>query len=283
MTQSDPRLRPPPRVTAKRTSGRSSRWKRTGSALGIGSVSATVLVVLLFLAPSTLGSTVVPAVFAYHGKHGPPFSGTINVGQVIVTRGCSAFASFVTPPQFDLSTGIGRVYGNSSVKSCGPPGFSDFGATVGTTGLDSSTFVLKSPVPTQIWFNFSVSYTYNLSATPQNPAGGPSAWASYTLSVFAFAYDITTAVQGLGCAYNFSATTNGSATGNVSGGFHGPAGCGFGSFPSYWAVGNKYIIQIFVRLFEFADAPSASGTHAWARANMATGKHELDVHSWTIH
>jgi hypothetical protein len=283
MTQSDPRLRPPRRTPAQRPSDRSPRWKRKGSALVVGSAAATVLVALLLLTPSTLGSTVAPAVFSYHGKHSPPLAGTTDVGQVIVTRGCSAFASFVTPPEFDLSTGIGRSYGNSSVKSCGPPGFSDFGATVGTTGFDSPTFVLKSPVPTQIWFNFSVSFTFNLSATPQNPAGGPSAWASYTLSWFAFAIDITTSVPGLGCGYNFSATTNGSTTGNVSGGFHGPQGCGIGNFPSYWTVGNKYIIQIFVRLFEFAYAPSASGTHAWAKANMATGTHELHVHSWTIH
>jgi len=240
-----------------------------------------MLVVLLVLAPSTFGSIVVPAAFPY-GKHSAPFAGTIHVGQVIVSSGCSASASFVTPPQFNLTSGIGRVYGKSSVKSCGPPGFSDFGATVGTTGFDSQTFVLQSPTPTQIWFNLSVSYTYNLSATPQSPAGGPFAWASFGLEVVMTSFDITSSTLGPGCTYPIGWTTNGSATGNVSGGFHGPSGCGI-TGPLGFVAGDRYIVQIYAVVSEFAYAPSATGTHASARADMASGTHELNVHSWTIH
>jgi len=202
---------------------------------------------------------------------------------VVVSNGCGASASFVTPPQFDLTTGIGLAYGKSSVTGCGPPGFSDFGSTQGTTGFDSSVFVLKSPTPTQLWFNLSVSFAYNLSATPQNVGGGPYAWASFTLNVIATSFDVTTLSAGIGCLNLIGyATTNGSATGNVSGGYHGPAGCGF-TGPLPFTAGDKYIVQIYVEVWEFTYAPSATSTHASAQANMGTGTHELKVHSWTIH
>jgi hypothetical protein len=281
MTQVAVRVRTLTPTTAKRSSDRRDRGRRAGSALILGSAAATGVVVLLLLTPATIGSIVVPAVFPY-GKHSPPFTGTKHVGQVVVSSGCSASAFFVTPPQFNLSSGIGRAYGKSSVKSCGPPGFSDFGATVGTVGFDSYTFVPKPPTPTQIWINISVSYTYNLSATPQSPAGGPLAWASYSVKVVETSFDITNSSLGPGCTLQVASTTNGSATGNASGGSHGPIGCGI-TGPLGFVAGDRYIVQIYVVVSEFAYAPSATGTHASARADMASGTHELNVHSWTIH
>jgi hypothetical protein len=263
-------------ASARRTSSVASRprSRRARSLLGLGAGVSTVIVAAVLLFPSAAGLGVPPPV-----KHGPPFSGTAHLGQVIVSSGCGASASFVTPPEFNLTTGIGKVYGKSSVTACGPPGFSDFGATEGITGLDSASFVAHTPTPTYIWFNLTYKVTYNLSATPQKASGGPSAWASAVMDFYWRVWDLTTNSLALWSGALAAVTTNGTSTGNVSGTDIG-SGEGLGG-PLNFTAGHTYIVQIYAELFEFAYAPAGSGTHASARLNMATGAHQLKIHDYS--
>lgn len=214
-------------------------------------------------------------------KHSAPFHGFTHLGQTITSHGCSASASFPVAPTFNLTTGIGLASGRSSVTGCGPSGFSDDGATAAVFGFDSSPVV--DPTPSfQNWsVNFSFSFAYNLSSTPTNPAGGPSAWASYWLKATGDVWDLTTSSVAMSCTFLNLATTNGTTTGNVSGHVVFPVGCGFSGSLNLTS-GHRYMVQIYLEAHEYAHAPAATSTHATARLNVATQGNQLRANSWSF-
>jgi len=249
-------------------------WRNNGGRL-VG-ISAVLLSAVLLVAPTAAG--VAPAKVV---KHIAPFHGTVHIGQVILSSGCGASASFVVPPKFSLKTGIGLISSKSSAKGCGPPGFPDYGATEGITGFDSKAFTWVAGMGPNVTYNVSVSVVDNLTATPMNPFGGPFAWASAYVFVQAGLWDLTTASQAdSAIIVSLGDSTNSSVTGYVN---HSWVIPGLFSFaPANFTGGHQYIVQIFVTALEFTYAPSSSSTSATARLNMATGGRQFTVGFWEL-
>ncbi|MCI4357293.1 MAG: hypothetical protein L3K18_09205 [Thermoplasmata archaeon] len=177
-----------------------------------------LLLVLLVSIPNVATATAHPATL-----HAPPFHGTQHVVSTVQKSGCGATASLVVLPKFNLTTGIGKESAKSAVTGCGPPGFSDTGSTEATVGFDSLVVIAGTPAPGNFSFSSRFNVSWNPSATPGNPFGGPFAWASAALVMRVWLYDPTnaTAVSGLTFIDSLP-TTNGTTTGNVSGFAGGP-------------------------------------------------------------
>jgi hypothetical protein len=240
---------------------------------------AVLSVAVLLTVPTGAGaSSVVHAL-----KHVAPFSGTPHVGSVVTRVGCGASAGFSVAPAFNLTSGIGISFGNSSAKGCGPPGFSDFGSTEGTTGFDSTPYVEGPPVPSTFSVTYNFSFAYNLTATPQNPAGGPFAWAAASFASYAYLWDATNSSVVVWCGYGYPfLTTNGTASGHVSGLIVGPFACLDGLRANQTAVGHQYVVELYSVVWEGAYAPSSTTTHATARINMGTAGHHYKPISWKV-
>jgi hypothetical protein len=240
------------------------------------------LLVIPFVAALLL---IAPAADA-HPFHAPvvhvaPFTGTLVLGRVVSTFGCGASASLTVAPAFNLSTGVGISTGTSSAHGCGLPGFSDTGSTRGISGFDSKSFPGKSSYA-HVVLKFSLNWAFNLSATPANLAGGPSAWAAYSINAGAFLIDLTTSTYVGGCALMEFNTTNGTATGMVSGHAGLPGTCTV--FPiNLTNPSHTYFMQFVLYATEWTYAPSGTSTAAKALLNVATGGHEFKAISWSIY
>jgi hypothetical protein len=236
---------------------------------------ALMVVAVLLLAPTAAGAkngTIV--------KHGPPFHGTLHYGQVVVALGCGASAGFKVPPKFNLTTGLGGVFSNSSVTGCGPPGFPDFGATQGIDGFDSTVFTWTALKPKNITWNFTEKFVVNLSATPMNPAGGPYAWASCDVRTVALLWDLTASAAVDSFTSIDALTTNGSASGYVNQSTVLP--WQFSVMPGNFTKGHQYLVEMYFDVLEYTYAPSHSSTSATARVNMATGGHHYKAGFWEL-
>jgi hypothetical protein len=239
--------------------------------------AAIPLAVLLALPGAGAVGVLHPA------KHVAPFHGTLHIGSTVTSSGCGGSASLVVPPTFNFTTGVGREFGRSAATGCGPPGFSDYGATEMMTGLDSSPVLMHAPAAHNFSFVARLNVTWNLSATPMNPFGGPFAWASAAIAYKGELLDLTnSSVRASFTFLAFTITTNSSVTGNATGFLSGPAGFGFFNFTKLTAVGHHYMFEFYVQLFEWAHAPSGTLTHATARINMATAGHQLRLISWSL-
>jgi hypothetical protein len=240
----------------------------------LASVAVAFVVVLLLIAPLSEAKKLGPI-----GKHVAPFHGTLHIERVIVTTGCGASASFPVAPKFNLSSGNGVVSSKSSVTGCGPPGFPDFGGTVGSAGFDGTPFTWTSATSANVTFNFTFTLVANLTATPMNPFGGPYAWASYEFYERGQFWDLTTdSLASVTSAEGFD-TTNSSTSGfvNETIGYTGQ----FGTYGNF-TTGHQYIVQMYFYAEEQTYAPSNSTTSATARLNMATGGNHFKAFFWQI-
>ncbi|MCI4344437.1 MAG: hypothetical protein L3J87_02275 [Thermoplasmata archaeon] len=237
----------------------------------------TVLFAALFALPA--GALGVPTPV----KHVAPFHGTVHVASTVTSSGCGASASLTVPPSFNLTTGVGRELIKSSVTGCGPPGFSDYAAVAATTGLDSSVVVMTAPTAHNFSLVGHMNASYVLSATPQSLAGGPIAWASVDTIIVVDLRDLTNSTDRAGYINTFlGPSTNGTATGNVSGYFSTPLGFTVFSSGMMTVVGHHYILIFWVELLEWTYAPSGTSLHASAHWNMATAGHDAKLTSWTL-
>jgi hypothetical protein len=260
-------------------SGQGRPWLpvRVGSFLV--PVAAVVLGALVLLAPTAAGQTFGPL-----GFHGPPFKGSLVIGQGLSRVGCGATAKFLVPPTFSLKTGLGKVSSESSASGCGPKGLYDLGDTNSTLGFDSTPFTWSSPgpVPANITFNFSVTFVVNLTATLASPTGSPSAWAIGGVFVHVNIYDMTTGTWSFGPgSYPYLVSTNGSATGYVNQSWHNVRYNV--TYPGPGIVsGDTYTIVIYATTLEIAYAPAHTATSATARLDMASGAKHFQVSDWTL-
>ncbi|MFI5415121.1 MAG: hypothetical protein ACHQ16_05590 [Candidatus Lutacidiplasmatales archaeon] len=221
-------------------------------------------------------ATVHPAAL-----HTPPFHGTQHVASTVQKSGCGASASLVVLPKFNLTSGIGKESGKSAVTGCGPPGFSDTASTEATVGFDSLSVIAGSPAPGNFSFSSRFNVSWNLSATPGSPFGGPFAWASAALLLRVWLYDLTNATPVSGLTFIDSVpTTNGTTTGNVSG-YSGAPPIFNGTFLG--VTGHHYILQFYLEIWEWTYAPSGTSTHARASINAATGGHFMQLRSWSLY
>jgi hypothetical protein len=238
---------------------------------------------VLFLALLVAMPNVATATVLHPTLHVAPFHGTLHVASIVQKSGCGGTASLVVPPKFNFTTGVGKAYGKSAAKGCGPPGFSDYGVTEATTGFDSLPVVAPSPAPGNFSFSLNENISWNLSATPQSPFGGAFAWASAEVDLEGHLYDLTNASIRGGLIYStVGITTNGTATGNVTGFQAGPLGFRIFNSTTLTVPGHHYIFQFFVEIWEWTYAPSGTSTHASARINMATGGHNVTLLNWSL-
>jgi hypothetical protein len=237
-----------------------------------------VLLALLVALPNVATATGTHSVSLV-----PPFHGTHHYASTVQSTGCGGSATLVVRPAFNLTTGVGREYGKSTAFGCGPPTFSDTGFTEETTGYDSAAFVVHAPAPRNWSFSYRSNISWNLSATPMNPFGGPYAWAAASIVFIGVLYDLTNATVAQSCSNTvLLLPTNASATGNVSGYGSGTGGFGITNLANLTTVGHHYIFQFYVELYEWTYAPSGTSTHASARINMATGGHQVKLLSMTL-
>jgi hypothetical protein len=241
----------------------------------VGVFAVVVLVGLLWVGPALAAPTLGPI-----GPHGPPFGGTVHSGKSLTTTGCGAMAAFTVPPSFKLSTGIGHVSSKSSAKGCGPPGFSDYGATEAALGFDSKTFNWSSPASADLLVNYTLNYTANVSATLSGPAGGPSAWATCVVTVYTLLYDVTTSSVAVSSVVQTSTVSNGSATGYVNASWNVPESLTF--IPANLTSGHEYFVSIWAVATATTWAPSHTATSATAKLTMAPGAHRFQVYAWDI-
>jgi hypothetical protein len=242
-------------------------------------VLAVALGVLIVLAPTAAGQKFGPL-----GIHGPPFTGSVVLGQGLSRVGCSATAKFVVGPSFSLKTGIGKVSSKSSASGCGPSGLYDLGGTNATFGFESKPFTWSSPgpAPVNITFDYTVDFVVNLSATVASPAGGPSAWAIGGVFLHFNIYDLTTGVWSFGPGvYPFLESTNGSATGYLNHSYVNLTNVVTLS-PTGIVSGDEYTIVFYVTTLEIAYAPAHTATRVTARLNMATGGEHFQAGSWDL-
>jgi hypothetical protein len=182
-----------------------------------------------------------------------------------------------------LTTGVGREYGKSAATGCGPPTFSDTGFTEATTGFDTLPFVVHSPAPRNWSFSYRSNVSWNLSATPMNPFGGPFAWASASIVWVGVLYDLTNASVAMSSSDTLLLLpTNATTTGNVSGYASGLGGFSAINIPNLTVVGHHYIFQFYVETFEWTYAPSGTNTQASARMNVATSGHQVKFLHWNL-
>lgn len=237
-----------------------------------------LLLALLFAMPSV----ATPAVSHIVSKMAP-FHGTHHYASSVQATGCGGSATLPMPPSFNLTTGVGRESGQSTATGCGPPTFSDTGFTEATTGYDSLPFVVHAPAPTNFSFSFRSNVSWNLSATPMNPTGGPFAWASALITWVGELYDVTNAsVREEFLITLLILPTNLSTTGNSSGYDSGPSGSSITGLTNLTVVGHHYIFEFYVETFEWTYAPSGTNTHASAHINLATGGHQVKLLRWTL-
>jgi hypothetical protein len=250
---------------------------RRPAARGVGLWTIPAISVALLLMVPMAGAVGTLAFV----KHTAPFHGTVHLATLIVSNGCGGAAAFVVAPAFNLTSGVGVSFGKSSATACGPMGFSNYGATEGTTGFDSTPFVQTTPAVHNWSIRFNFSFYFNVSATPQNPAGGPFAWASAEFFGIGLLWDLTNSSKRASCSFEIAGlTTNGSATGTWSGQYTGPFGCATFKGSNITAVGHQYTVEFFAEVFEWAYAPGGTSTHAFARLNMATGGHHFKPQYW---
>ena len=237
-----------------------------------------VPIAVLFVLPGA-GATGASALV----KHVAPFHGTLHIASTVTSSGCGGSASLVVAPTFNFTTGVGRESIKSSAIGCGPPGFSDYGAAAATTGMDSAAVLMTSPAAHNFSFVARLNASYNLSASPQNPAGGSFAWASAAFVFNGLLWDITNSTLRAGLLATFIGfTTNGTTTGNASGFVAGPF-----AFKTFYpgnltAAGHRYIFIFWAELLEWTYAPSGTSLHASARFNMATSGHNEKLLSWSL-
>ncbi|MFI5415122.1 MAG: hypothetical protein ACHQ16_05595, partial [Candidatus Lutacidiplasmatales archaeon] len=213
----------------------------------------------------------------------PPFHGTHHFASTVQKTGCGATASLVVPPAFNLTSGIGRAFGKSSVTACGPTGSYDYASTEETTGFDSFVIVVHAPTPQNFSLTGHFNVSWNLSATPMNPSGGPSAWATAAFDLFGRLYDVTNASVVISFAvYTLGITTNGTATGNVSSYFANGFAYTATNFTKLTVAGHHYIFQFYSETVETSYAPAGTGTSASARINLATGGHLVKLNQWSL-
>jgi hypothetical protein len=243
-------------------------------------VAAGAVFLLAFLVAMP---NVATAAVSHSVSQGPPFHGTPLVASTVQSTGCGGSASLVVTPTFNLTTGVGREYGKSAAHGCGPPGFSDTGFTEATTGLDTLPVIAHAPAPRNWSYTFQSNVSWNLSATPINPSGGPYAWASASVVWVGVLYDLTnrSVVASLTDTL-LILPTNSTTTGNVSGYAAGTGGSSLSNFANLTVVGHHYIFQFYVETFEWTYAPSGTTTHASARLNLATVGHQVKLLHWSL-
>jgi len=256
--------------------GKGGSRNRSGARLAVATIGP-LLVVAFLLITSEAAAQALPTV----PLHTAPLTGTKILGQTILTFGCSAVAAFSTPPTFNLTTGVGKVSGHSSVAGCGLPGASDNGSTTGIVGFDSQPFP-GSATYTKATLKYALSFVFNLTATPASPAGGPFAWASYKVETDAYLVDESTLTIVGGCGGGNFNSTNGSASGMVSGHLTPSATCDVFDASGITVPGQQYYVEFIAYASEWSYAPSGTTTMANARLNMATGGHDFVVKSWSI-
>jgi hypothetical protein len=259
-----------------RIQGSMSRHARA-RPIGLGAGGALLLALLVAI------PNVATAGVSHSISKVPPFHGSHHYASIVQSTGCGGSATLVVPPTFNLTTGVGREYGKSAATGCGPPTFSDTGFTGATMGYDSVPFVVHSPAPKNFSLSFSSNISWNLSATPMNPVGGPFAWASAAIVWVGELYDLTNAsVRWTITSVYLALPTNSTTTGNVTGGAVGTGGGSVTNDAGLTVVGHHYIFQFFVEISEWTYAPSGTTTHASARLNAGTGGHEVHLLSWTV-
>jgi hypothetical protein len=250
---------------------------RLGRRTTVGLFGAPFVAALLLLVPAAGAHPLLAPVV-----HVAPFTGTQDLGSVVSTLGCGASASLAVTPAFNLTTGVGISTGKSSVHGCGLPGFSDTGSTRGISGFDSKPFTGNASYA-HVILKFSLNWSFNLSATPASPAGGPSAWAGYSIEAGAFLVDLTTSTYVGGCALMEFNTTNGTTTGKVSGHESMPGTCTVFPKVNLTIPSQKYFMQFVLYATQWSYAPSGTSTVAKAQLNVATGGHEFKAISWSIY
>jgi hypothetical protein len=267
------------RAARRRPGRRFGDPRRVAGRVSLVAVLAIFVGVLFALAPTAAGQKLGPL-----GKHGPPFTGSVVLGQGLTRAGCAATAKFLAPPSFSLKTGIGKVSSKSSASGCGPSGLYDLGATNATLGFDSKPFNWSSPgpVPSMITFKFTVDFVVNLSATLASAAGGPSAWAIGGVFVHINIYDLTTGTWSFGPgSWPFLESTNGSATGYVNQSYKNLTTITTYSSPGI-VSGDEYTVVFYATTLEIAYAPSHTATSATALLNMATGGEHFLAGYWDL-
>ncbi|HXQ95107.1 MAG TPA: hypothetical protein VN864_08095 [Thermoplasmata archaeon] len=242
-----------------------------------GLVEIAAILALVVLAPLAASHAVTPT-----GKHVPPFSGSSLLGHRVSTTGCGGAASFVRTPAFNLTTGVGITFGKSSATGCGPPGFPDDGATEGTTGMSSANFTPVGAGPWKITLNFTVSYAYNLTETGSSASRAAISYGVAQLFLDSSAWDETTSTAYGTPSQNllFSATTNGSASGVVSG--HHSQSYLTISVVSNFTAGDHYIFLLYVVASELAHVDGGTSATASALLNLATNGHHFKFNYWSF-
>jgi hypothetical protein len=252
--------------------GRSARFWH-GLSIAVAAITVSVLF--------TASASAAPLSAGPFVTHAAPFKGTLHIGQTVSSIGCGASSSFLVAPKFNLTTGIGKVDEKAAATGCGLPGFSDDAMTQGIAGFDSKIIPHAGITKGLLAFNYSDNLTFNLSATPMNPAGGPFAWAAMQYEVVSILWNLTT-MQPCGGLYSTTFdSTNFSASGYANGTIGGPSGVLFG--PIVPNPNFQYVVMIYFIATIWVHAPAGTHTHASAKFDMATGSHKFTVMNWAWH
>ena len=239
--------------------------------------TAAVVISALFVS----SAAAAPLVFSPLITQAAPFKGTLHLAQTLSSAGCGAASSFPVKPKFNLNTGIGRVEERASAKGCGLPGFSDDALAYAVAGFDSRTIPLAGVTSDILAFNYSDNYTYNLSASPRSPAGGPFAWAAMQIEFVAILWNLTTMQPWGGISVHQSDTTNYSTTGYENRTLGGPVG--FWTHPIVPNPSYQYVVMIYFVATVWVHAPAGTSLHASAKLDMGTGAHNFTAINWAWH
>jgi len=239
--------------------------------------ATAVAVSVLFVSSAAAAPLVVSPLVT----HAAPFKGTLHLGQTLSSVGCGASSSFPVKPKFSLNTGIGKVEERASATGCGLPGFSDDASALAIAGFDSKIIPLAGITSDVLAFNYSYNYTYNLSASPMNPAGGPFAWAAVEIQFVTLLWNLTTMQVWGGLDASLFDTTNTSATGYENQTIGGPLG--FLTWPVVPNLNDQFVVMIYFVATIWVHAPAGTNLHASAKFDMATGSHNFTVINWTWH
>ena len=257
-------------------------WRGRERGRGLSRAVCLVLilaaaVVLVALAPSGYASPH-PGIVKKH----PPVYKVFN--SVIHTNGCGASASFPVPPSYSAPTGVGRVKETATATGCGIPLLPDDAsakALVHLVTLPITSTVGDWGVPVTFGVKLDFNVSYNLSATPW-PAGFVSpAWATYRFALTLALWNDSSNGTMFNSTYGLldTGTTNGTATGILSGVASGPVNL---ARTTYVCTGCQYSLLLIFQLLVIVHAPGGTTDFADGTVDMATPPDVLTLHSFSL-
>jgi hypothetical protein len=226
------------------------------------------LAILVVCAPSTTAARVHPA-----GTFTTPFGGVTDDMGSAAMAGCGV-SSLVSPPVFNLTTGIGKGIVSSADSTCPTNLNGNLGSASEQIGLASTNFTTTSALH-HLTAKWSVHWTFAI--TTSSPTGRGNTEAIGDVSVSLLVFDSTNFTVVNQTSWFVQHIDFGNQTTSSSGGANHTLAMG-----AHLVAGHVYYIYVYVYISSYTTVVSSPGGTATAKVDLGSGKNKATLHSYSF-